>query len=115
MKASEINPRSWYYGMNKPKTLALERKWKEIIKTARHMEETLFLLMNNPETTPEQLVLASKLYANVTKQLHDHAMMVDEFIYHGSTEKSSHMLSCPAHPRKTGNEEFCVCKDWSYE
>lgn len=108
MKASEINPNSWYYGLNKPKAWALQRKWNEIIKTARHMEETLLLLMNNPETTPEQLVLASKLYANVTKQLHDHAMMIDVFIYHGHRLK--HMVSCPTY--RTGYEDLCVCKDW---
>lgn len=111
MKASEINPNSWYFGMNKPKTLAFQRKWNGILKTARHMEETLLLLMNNPETTPEQLVLASKLYTNVTKQLHDHATMIDVFIYHG--HKLRHMTSCPTY--KTGDEALCTCKDWSEE
>ena len=111
MKASEINPNSWYYGMNKPKTMALERKWKGILKTARHMEETLLLLMNNPETTADQLVMASKLYTNVTKQLHDHATMIDVFIYHG--HKLKHMVSCPTY--KSGNEDHCVCKDWQEE
>jgi hypothetical protein len=108
MKASEINPSSWYYGQNKPKTLALQRKWGGILRNARRMEELLPLLMNNPETTPEQLVMASKLYTNVTKQLHDHAMMIDVFIYHG--HKLMHMVSCPTY--KTGIEDHCVCKDW---
>ncbi len=111
MKASEINPNSWYYGQNKPKTLALGRKWKEILKSAKLMEETLLELMNNPETTPEQLVLASKLYTNVTNQLHAHAMMIDTFIYYG--HKLKHMVSCPTY--KTGNEALCTCKDWIEE
>lgn len=111
MKASEINPNSWYFGMNKPKTWALQRKWSGILKTAKLMEETLLELMNNPETTPEQLVLASKLYTNVTKQLHDHATMIDVFIYHG--HKLRHMVSCPTY--KTGSEALCTCKDWQEE
>jgi hypothetical protein len=109
MKASEINPNSWYYGMNKPKTLALNRKWNDIRKSAKLMEDTLLELMNNPETTPEQLSMASKLYTNVTQQLHDHAMMIDVFIYHG--HKLKHMVSCPTY--KSGIEDHCVCKDWS--
>ena len=108
MKASEIEPTSWYYGLNKPKTRMFMRKWEGILKNVRLMEETLPLLMNNPETTPEQLVIASKLYTNVTKQLHDHAKMIDVFIYHG--HKLIHMVSCPAY--KTGIEEYCNCKDW---
>ena len=108
MKASEIEPNSWYYGLNKPKTLALSRKWVGIRKSVKLMEETLLELMNNPEATPEQLVMASKLYTNVTKQLHDHATCIDVFIYHG--HKLGHMVSCPTY--KTGNEELCNCKDW---
>jgi type III secretory pathway component EscU len=73
--------------------------------------DSLPLLMNNPETTPEQLVLASKLYTNVTQQLHDHAKMIDTFIYHG--HKLAHMRSCPTY--RTGNEELCECKDWQGE
>lgn len=111
MKASEINPNSWYYGQNKPKTLAFQRKWSGILKSAKLMEETLLELMNNPETTSEQLVLASKLYTNVTKQLHDHATMIDVFIYHG--HKLKHMVSCPTY--KYGDEALCTCKDWSEE
>jgi len=108
MKASEIEPNSWYYGLNKPKARALMRKWEGIKRNARRMEELLPLLMNNPETTPEQLVMASKLYTNVTKQLHDHATIIDVFIYHG--HKLTHMVSCPTY--KTGIEGHCVCKDW---
>jgi hypothetical protein len=72
------------------------------------MEESLLLLMNNPETTPEQLVLASKLYTSVTQQLHDHAQIIDTFIYHG--HKLTHMRSCPTY--RTGVEKLCECKDW---
>jgi hypothetical protein len=108
MKASEIEPTSWYYGLSKPKTRMFMRKWGDIRKNVKHMEETLLVLMNNPETTPEQLVIASKLYTNVTKQLHDHATIIDVFIYHG--HKLIHMVSCAAY--KTGVEELCNCKDW---
>jgi len=108
MKASEIEPTSWYYGLSKPKTRMFMRKWDDIRKNVKHMEETLLLLMNNPETTPEQVVKASQLYTSITKQLHDHAMMIDVFIYHG--HKLTHMTSCPTY--KSGNEEFCNCKDW---
>ena len=55
MKASEINPSSWYYGgLSKPRTTMLMRKWGNILKSAKLMEETLLELMNNTETTPEQ-------------------------------------------------------------
>jgi len=101
MKASEINPNSWYYGQNKPKALMLMIRWKRILKNVRQMEETLPLLMNNPETTPEQLVIASKLYTRVTQQLHDHALLIDMLIYHG--HKLTHMTRCPAY--KTGIED----------
>ena len=108
MKASEIEPTSWHYGLNKPKTRAFQRKWESIKRNARRMEALLPLLMNNPEITPEQLVMASKAYTNVTKQLHDHAMMIDVFIYY--RHKLMHMTSCPTY--KTGIEDHCVCKDW---
>jgi len=108
MKASEINPNSLYYGINKPKSRGLERKWEGILKSVKLMENTMLELMNNPETTADQLVIASKLYTNVTKQLHDHAMMIDVYIYHA--HKLKHMVSCPTY--KSGIEEHCVCKDW---
>jgi hypothetical protein len=108
MLASTIEPTSWFFGLNKPKTRMLMRKWDGIRKNVRHMEESLLLLMNNPETTPEQLVLASKLYTSVTQQLHDHAQIIDTFIYHG--HKLMHMRSCPTY--RTGNEDLCECKDW---
>jgi hypothetical protein len=105
MKASKINPSSWRYGGG---SMKLMRKWEGILKSTKLMEETMLELMNNPETTADELVMASKLYTNVTKQLHDHAMMIDVFIYHG--HKLKHMTSCPTY--KTGIKEQCVCKDW---
>ena len=105
MKASKINPSSWLYGRG---SMTLMRKWEGILKSVKLMENTMLELMNNPETTADQLVIASKLYTNVTKQLHDHAMMIDVYIYHG--HKLKHMVSCPTY--KTGIEEQCVCKDW---
>lgn len=111
MKASDIEPTSWMYGRSKLKTAVLMRKWNDIRKNVRHMEETMLLLMNNPETTPEQLVTASRLYTSVTQQLHDHATIIDTFIYHG--HKLTHMVSCPT--QRTGNESLCECKDWQEE
>ena len=108
MLASTIEPTSWFFGLNKLKTRMFMRKWDGIRKNVRHMEDSLLLLMNNPETTPEQLVLASKLYTSVTQQLHDHAQIIDTFIYHG--HKLTHMRSCPTY--RTGNEKLCECKDW---
>lgn len=108
MKASEIKPTGWLYGINKPKTNMLMRKWEGIRRSTELMENTMLELINNPETTQEQLVLASKLYINVTKQLHNHAQMIDDYIYHG--HKLNHMVSCPTYT--TGIEAHCVCKDW---
>jgi hypothetical protein len=105
MKASEINPSSWRYGKG---SMRLMHKWGGILKSVKLMENTMLELMNNPETTADQLTMASKLYTNVTKQLHDHAMMIDVYIYHG--HKLKHMVSCPTY--KSGIEEHCVCKDW---
>jgi len=111
MKASEIKPAGWLYGVGKLKTMILMRKWEGIRKNVRKMENTMLELINNPETTQEQLVLASKLYINVTKQLHNHAQMVDDYIYVGTTKVyREHMRSCPAY--KTGEEDDCLCKDW---
>jgi hypothetical protein len=80
-KASEIDPTSWLFGANKPKTTMLMRKWDGIRKNTRHMEEVLLTLMGNPATTPEQLALAAKMYASVTQQLQDCASTVDDHIY----------------------------------
>ena len=109
-KASAIDPTSWLFGANKPKTAMLMRKWDGIRRNTRHMEETLLLLLSNPATTPEQLALAAQLYANVTRQLHDSANTIDDYIYQRGKPTSSHMLSCAAH--RTGNEDLCECKDW---
>ena len=108
MKASEIKPTSWLYGSNDLRKAMLMRKWEGIRKNVRLMEDSLPLLMNNPETTPEQLVMASKIYTSVTQQLHDHAQMIDTFIYH--MHKLMHMRSCPTY--RTGDEKLCDCKDW---
>ena len=85
MKASEIKPTSWTYGINQAKTTALIHKWEGIIKKTKSMEENLLKLMNNPKTTPDQLMQASKLYTEITQRLSDHANMVDNYIYHGTT------------------------------
>lgn len=109
-KASELNPTSWLFGLNKPKTAMLMRKWDGIRKNTRHMEEVLLTLMNNPATTPDQLALAAKIYASVTRQLLECANAIDDHIYQRGKPESSHMLSCAAY--HTGNEGLCECKDW---
>jgi len=111
MKASEIKPTSWMYGSSNLRKAMLMRKWDNIRKNVLNMENNMLLLMNNPETTPEQLVLASKLYTSTTQLLHDHAQMIDTFIYHG--HKLTHMRSCPTY--RTGDKKLCECKDWQGE
>lgn len=112
MKASEIKPTSWTYGMSHPKIHMLMRKWGNIRKNVSHMEDTLLKLMENPQTTPEQMSLAAKMYSDMTKQLHESAHMIDEYIYHGKKPEplGAHMMSCEA--RKTFKVEDCNCKDW---
>ena len=80
-KASEIDPTSWLFGANKPKTAMLMHKWDGIRKNTRHMEEVLLTLMSNPATTPEQLAAAATLYVSVTQQLRDAANTIDDHIY----------------------------------
>ena len=67
MKASEIKPQAGLHGnyMSFQRKI-LMRRWASVIKNAKHMEETLIVLMANPETTPEQLSQAAKVYASVT-------------------------------------------------
>ena len=112
MKASEVKPSSWRFGLSNPKINILMRGWEGIRKNVDNMEETLLKLMQNPQTTPEQLSMAAKLYADVTLKLNEAANKIDAYLYHGTKPEplSSHMVSCPAY--KTGNEELCNCKDW---
>jgi hypothetical protein len=84
MKASEIKPQSWAFGTNNLKQTVLLNRWKNITTNAQRMEDTLLQLMANPETTSEQLFMASTLYADVTKKLHEHAQIIDNYIYHGT-------------------------------
>jgi hypothetical protein len=115
MKASETNPTAWAFGMNRPKTTVLMRRWVNIRKNVRRMEDMMLELMQNPQTTQEQLSLAAKMYADMTKQLHEAALMIDEYIYHGKKPDpiATHMMSCAA--RATLNVEDCNCKDWGDE
>ena len=113
MKTSEMQPTSWSFGMNNPKINILMRKWNNIRKNVRHMEETMLTLMQNPQTTPEQLSMAAKLYADVTQKLTDTANAIDDYLYRGvnpTPKQSTHMFSCAA--TQTGDEELCNCKDW---
>jgi len=82
MIASKIDPPAWRFGDN-PKKPIIMRKWDGIIRNTRRMEENLLALMANSQTTPDQLALASKMYVSVTKQLHDHANVIDAYLYYG--------------------------------
>jgi hypothetical protein len=115
MKTSDMQPTSWAFGMNNPKVSILMRKWNGIRENVAHMEEVMLKLMSNPQTTPEQMALVAKAYSNVTQRLNDTANAIDAYLYHGTKPKplSTHMTSCDA--TKTGNEEFCNCKDWQLE
>ena len=108
MKASKVKPSSWRFGLSNPKINILMRKWEDIRKNVDNMEDTMLKLMQNPQTTPEQLSMAAKLYADVTLKLNEAANMIDAYLYHG--HKLVHMMSCPSY--KTGIEELCNCKDW---
>ena len=112
MKASQVKPSSWRFGLSNPKINILMRKWEGIRKNVDNMENTMLKLMQNPQTTPEQLSMVAKLYADVTLKLSDCAKAVDDYLYHGTKPKpmSVHMMSCAAY--KTGVEELCNCKDW---
>ena len=92
------------------------RKWEGIRKNVDNMENTMLKLMQNPQTTPEQLSMAAKLYADVSQRLADCAKSVDDYLYHGikpEPKQSVHMMSCVT--TKSGNEDDCNCKDWQQE
>lgn len=112
MKASEIKPSSWGFGLGNPKVNILMRKWENTKKNVVHMEEAMLALMQNSAATPEQLSAAAKLYVSTTEQLHNSAKMIDDYLYHGIKPKplGHHMLSCGA--TRTGKEENCNCADW---
>ena len=116
MKASEIDPTSWQYGLRNPKVNILMRRWKGISKNVEDMENTLLLLMQNPQTTPEQMSMAAKLYADVAQRLADSAKAVDDYLHQDikpEPKQRVHMLSCST--TKTGVEEYCNCRDWQGE
>jgi hypothetical protein len=112
MKASEVKPSSWRFGLSNPKINILMRKWEGVRKNVDNMEDTMLKLMQNPQTTPEQLSMAAKLYADVTLKLSEAANMIDAYLYHGTKPEplSTHMVSCAT--TKSGNEDDCNCKDW---
>jgi len=108
MKTSEIKPTAWKFALSNPKINILMRKWNGTRENVAHMEDTLLKLMENPQSTPEQLAMAAKLYTSVTQKLTDCANAIDDYLYHGI--KPVHMMSCQAY--KTGVEKLCNCKDW---
>lgn len=67
--------------MRDPKINILMRKWSGIRTNVVHMEETLLKLMENPQSTPEQLAMAAKLYTSVTQKLTDCANAIDAYLY----------------------------------
>ena len=95
MKASEIKLQSGLYGNHLSfQRKILMRKWGAVLRNAKHMEETLLALMANPETTPEQLSHAAKLYASVTKTLQETANKLDENIYNEGKPKREPCIFC---------------------
>ena len=88
MKTSELQPTAWRYGANDPKINILMRRWSGIRKNVAHMEDALLKLMQNPQTTPDQMAMAAKLYANTTQMLNDAATAIDAYLYHGTKPKS---------------------------
>lgn len=112
MKASQVKPSSWGSGLSNPKINILMRKWGGIRKNVDNMENTMLKLMQNPQTTPEQLSMVAKLYADVTLKLSDCAKSVDDYLYLRIKPEplSTHMMSCAT--TKSGNEDDCNCKDW---
>ena len=96
--------------MSDPKINILMRKWSGIRTNVVHMEDTLLKLMENPQSTPEQLAMAAKLYTSVTQKLTDCANAIDNYLYRGIKPKPVHMMSCRAF--STGVEKLCNCKDW---
>ena len=108
MKASEARPPMFNLGGLSIKKRFLIQRWEKIIKNARCMEEFLIELMANSETTPEQMVQASKLYASVTKTLHDHAILVNEYLITESKPKESACGFCGS------TEPFVVEYEGSY-
>ena len=85
MKTKDIEPTSWDFALHNPKAGILMRKWKDIKKNVAHMETTLLELMGNPRTTPEQLSMAAKLYADTIAQLHETVKKIDECLYKRDT------------------------------
>jgi len=113
MKASQVKPSSWRFGLSNPRINILMRRWEGTRKNVDNMENTMLKLMQNPQTTPEQLSMAAKLYADVTLKLSEAANMIDDYLYHGvkpEPKQSVHMMSCAT--TKSGNEDDCNCKDW---
>jgi len=111
MKASEIKPQSGLYGnaMSFQRKI-LMRRWDSILRNAKHMEETLLALMANPETTPEQLSQAAKLYASVTKTLHETANKIDENIYNEGKPKDVSCVFCGStEPLVEGEGAYPYC------
>jgi hypothetical protein len=86
----------------------LDRKWKRIHATKKHMETLLLALMENPATDAEHLVQAHTMYARVCKEIAEVSHHVSNALNSSRYVKSSHMMSCPSY--KSGDEDDCVCK-----
>jgi hypothetical protein len=116
MNASEIKPRGYLVGQNNPKLNIIMRQWEGIKKNVHHMEDTMLALMANPQTTPEQLSLAARLYADTTQRLQEHAIAIDNYLYHGAKPKPAvyHCAFCGSTEQPIEGEgawPYCpVCK-----
>lgn len=115
MKASEIKPAAWRFGAPSLKLKVLMSRWEDVRKNVSHMEDTLLRLMQNPRTTPEQLAMAAKLYANVTQSLTDSAKAIDDYLYQGIKPEPKNLgcVICGSSetPIEYGDYPYCpACK-----
>ena len=89
MKASEIVPpmleRIGHTASLKLRMLL--RKWYENRRNVEAFEHTMLELLSNPATTPDQMVMVSGLYADITKRMHEAAVTVNEHLIGERTPK----------------------------
>jgi hypothetical protein len=56
MKASQVKPSSWRFGLSNPKINILMRKWEGIRKNVDNMENTMLKLMQEPADNARAVV-----------------------------------------------------------
>lgn len=82
MKASEIVPPMLErIGQTAPlKLRMLLKKWYANRRNVETFETTMLELLSNPATTPDQMVMVSGLYADITRRMHEAAVTVNEHL-----------------------------------